>query len=326
MITTKTPFRVSLFGGGTDHPDWFNANGGMVVSMAIDKYCYVSARRLPPFFNHKFRISYSKIEYADSVDQIEHPVVREGIRNFAPNGELEIHHQADLPGRSGIGSSSAFAVGLINALLGLRGEELTPFEIANAAIDLERNKIGEVVGFQDQIACTFGGLNQIEFNKTNNWVIKKMRVDANRKHILESSLVLAYSGLKRHSSDVSKSLLADLGSKQNLFEKTYVLAREAAKILESNGEIEILGEMLKESWHLKKESNPFAVSDKMQLLWDDCIEAGALGGKILGAGGGGFFLFWVPESKRIQFHRSMSKLKTIPIQISESGTQRIFSS
>jgi D-glycero-alpha-D-manno-heptose-7-phosphate kinase len=323
MIITKTPFRVSLFGGGTDHPDWFNKYGGAVVSMAIDKYCYISAREFPPFFDHKYRISYSKIERVNHPDQIEHPAVREAIKNFLPEKGLEIQHHADLPGRSGLGSSSAFAVGLINALLGLDGQEKNASEIADLAIDLERNHIGETVGYQDQIACALGGINEIRFEKKNKWDVNRLEIGLENQEFLENSMFLVYSGIERISSDISKSLLDNLDKKQKFFEKTHLLALEATKILTSGSDLSIFGEMLYESWFLKKESNPAAISPNLQKFWESGLENGATGGKILGSGGGGFLLFWVPIQKRAKFISSISESKIVPIKISMKGTERL---
>ena len=195
MIITKTPYRISLFGGGTDHPAWYKDNGGEVISFAIDKYCYLTARVLPPFFDHKYRIAYSKVEMIKNIDEIQHPAVREGIRKFCPDLALEIHHDGDLPARSGVGSSSAFAVGLINSLSLLQNLELSSEDLANQAIILEQEILNENVGSQDQIACALGGLNYIKFGGEQEWVSEKITLTPSMKNQIERRMVLVYSGI-----------------------------------------------------------------------------------------------------------------------------------
>jgi D-glycero-alpha-D-manno-heptose-7-phosphate kinase len=324
MIITRTPFRISLFGGGTDYPEWFLKNNGRVVSMAIDKFCYISAREFPDFFDHNYRISYSKIEKVKKLGDIAHPAVREAIRLFMPNSGLEIQHQADLPGRSGIGSSSAFAIGLINALTSFQGQVPTPIQLADMAINFERNNLGETVGYQDQIACAIGGMNDIQFNTEGNWKATRIDLIEEDKEILENSLILVYSGIQRNSSKVSESLLEQMKSKEQIFMKIHHLASDAARIFTERSDFSIIGEMLKESWNLKKASNPSSVSSKLQNFWESGIEHGAIGGKMLGAGGGGFFMFWVPEKNRKKFLDSIAKSKIVPFKIENKGTERIF--
>ena len=256
MIITKTPYRVSLFGGGSDHPAWFRENGGEVVSLAIDKYCYLSTRILPQFFDHKFRIVYSKIETPDNYLDIKHPAVRMGIKKYAPTDFLEIQHHGDLPARSGVGSSSAFAVGLIHALKLLKGGNTNQSELANDAIDLEQVDLRENVGSQDQIACALGGINSISFYADGKWKASPISLSDESISEIEERMVLVFSGVSRISSDISKNFLADLKSKTKAMNRTIELANECKKILNSGADLDQLGDMFNESWSLKRSTKP----------------------------------------------------------------------
>ncbi len=323
MIITRTPYRVSLFGGGTDHPTWYRENGGAVLSFAIDKFCYINIREMPPFFNHRYRVAYSKVEMTQQIDEINHPAVREGFRKFAPNLSLELHHHGDLPSQSGVGSSSAFAVGLIHSLLALRGENVTQKQLADQAIELEQKDLLETVGSQDQVACAIGGINLIEFGKGERWSATPLYLSPNYLSELENRMVLLFTGISRSSSDVSKSLLENLESKATLMERTHELALECDGILRSNGDLSIIGPMLLESWNLKKLMNPASVTPLLEDFLERAMKAGAEGGKILGAGGGGFCLFWVNPNKRDSFISQMSPAVHVPICISPEGSTRI---
>ncbi len=323
MIITRTPYRVSLFGGGTDHPTWYMENCGAVLSFAIDKYSYINVRELPPFFEHKFRISYSKVETTQNASDIIHPAVREGFMKFAPKRYLELHHHGDLPARSGVGSSSAFAVGLISALLALNGESIEPDELASLAIEFEQEGLGETVGSQDQIACSLGGMNFIKFGPGKSWVAEPIMISSEYRKNIEDHIVLLYSGIDRLSSDVSKSLLDNLSSKSLFLERTQQLAFDCKKIFENEGDLSQIGIMLNESWELKKQMNPSAVTPLLEDFFERAFKAGAEGGKILGAGGGGFCLFWMNPSSRESFVRKMAPSVAVPIRISLEGNTRI---
>jgi len=324
MIITRTPFRISLFGGGTDHPIWFEKFGGRVVSLTIDKYCYISTRVLPPFFEHKYRVAYSQVETVRRVEDIQHPVVREAIRKYAPELRLEIHHDGDLPARSGIGSSSAFAVGMIHSLLALKGKGLSESELAKEAINLEREILKENVGWQDQIACAVGGINEIEFGPDNKWSLSPLRIDSRYLREFQSRMILVFSGVQRSSSDVSVGLLKDLDKKAVQMTKLMNLSRECRKILESEGDLDTIGEMLNDAWRLKKEVNPISSSIELDNLYERAMTAGALGGKVLGAGGGGFMLFWVKKEGRESFLRNMGQIVEIPFSVCFQGSKVIY--
>jgi D-glycero-alpha-D-manno-heptose-7-phosphate kinase len=325
MIITKTPFRVSLFGGGTDYPRWYKQNGGEVVSFTIDKYCYLTTRVLPPFFDHKFRIAYSVVETLKSFDEIKHPAVREAIRKYCPTLFLEIHHDGDLPARSGVGSSSAFAVGLIHSLKLLTQQTVTAKELANEAIELEQNILQENVGSQDQVACALGGMNHIIFDPDNGWTANKIMMSDAYKNEMEDRMVLVYTGVNRISSDIQAHLFTNLKTKISTLNRTGLLARECQEILAREGDLDVIGEMLAESWELKRAMNSYAITHELDDLWDRARRAGALGGKVLGAGGGGFCLFWVGKNTKIDFLQKFNSGTYVPARIVNDGSTCILS-
>jgi len=323
VIITKTPYRISLFGGGTDHPSWYKKHGGEVISFAIDKYCYISTRVLPPFFDHKYRIAYSKVETVNDFKKILHPVVREAIRKFSPNLSLEIHHDGDLPARTGIGSSSAFTVGLINSLLILQDKSISSRELANEAIELEQIDLMENVGSQDQIACSLGGMNYIEFGGNLNWEATPIALSSDFQESITNRIVMIYTGITRMSSDIQANLLIDLDKKLTTMQRTAELTRECRKIFEEEGDLDLIGDMLAESWSLKRKMNNLAITTALDDVWDKAKLAGALGGKVLGAGGGGFCMFWVKEDGREEFLNNFNLGTYVPVQISKTGSECI---
>jgi D-glycero-alpha-D-manno-heptose-7-phosphate kinase len=320
MIITKTPYRISLFGGGTDHPAWYRENGGEVISFAIDKYCYLTTRVLPPFFNHKYRIAYSKVETTNTIDEIQHPAVRGALRKYCPDLSLEIHHDGDLPARSGVGSSSAFAVGLIHSLSLLQNREISKIELANEAIYLEQIELSENVGSQDQIACAVGGLNYITFGGKSDWAHEPLEISETKKKEIEDRVVLIFTGVNRLSSDVQANLLVNLDKKSKTMFRTIELARESKEVITRNLDLDQIGEMLVESWSLKKAMNSHAITPALEEIWSKSKRAGALGGKVLGAGGGGFCMFWVKEGMREDFLHNFNIGTHVPVKISDEGS------
>jgi D-glycero-alpha-D-manno-heptose-7-phosphate kinase len=320
MIITKTPYRISLFGGGTDHPAWYRENGGEVISFAIDKYCYLTTRVLPPFFSHKYRIAYSKVETTNTIAEIQHPAVRGALQKYCSDLSLEIHHDGDLPAQSGVGSSSAFAVGLIHSLSILQNKEISKEELANEAIYLEQIELNENVGSQDQIACAIGGLNYIKFGGQKEWVHEPLPINDLKKNEIESRVVLIYTGVHRSSSDVQANLLIDLNKKTKTMQRTIELARQCKKVILSDTNLDEIGEMLVESWSLKKAMNSFAITPALDDIWVKSQRAGALGGKVLGAGGGGFCMFWVREGGQQEFLKRFDFGTHVPVQISNEGS------
>ena len=325
MIITRTPYRISLFGGGTDYPAWYKENGGEVISFAIDKYCYLTTRILPPFFDHKYRIAYSKVEMTKTIDEIQHKAVRGALRIYCPDLSLEIHHDGDLPARTGIGSSSAFAVGIIHSLSLLQQKTLSKLELADAAIHFEQVELNENVGSQDQIACAVGGLNYITFGGESNWAYEPLMISETRKKEVEDRIVLVYTGVHRSSSDVQANLLVDLHKKGKTMFRTIDLARESKKVLVNGSDLDSIGEMLVESWSLKKAMNSSAITPILEEIWVNSQRAGALGGKVLGAGGGGFCMFWVKEGTREDFLRKLNFGIHVPVRISDEGSTCVLS-
>lgn len=326
MIITRTPFRISLFGGGTDHPRWFEENGGRVVSFAIDKFCYISTRVLPPFFKHKYRVSYSQVETVINFNNIRHPAVRECIRKYAPDYCLEIHHDGDLPARSGIGSSSAFVVGMIHSLLALQNKSISRTALADLAIEIEREALRENVGWQDQIACAIGGINKLEFGTDGNWQASPIRMKTQTEEDLTSRIVLIFTGVDRNSTDVTTGLLANVkrSASNRPMLRLMSLASECHSILSYSGNFDLIGEMLDESWQLKKSLNPLTTNYLLDSWYEKGKKAGALGAKVVGAGGGGFFMYWVKNGEREKFLHNMGAVTAVPIRICHDGTSVIY--
>jgi D-glycero-alpha-D-manno-heptose-7-phosphate kinase len=326
MIITRTPYRVSLFGGGSDFPNWYLNNMGKVISFTINKYCYISARELPPFFDHDYRVSYSKVETAKKIDDIRHPAFREIIRKYGRERKYEIHHHGDLPAKSGVGSSSAFAVGLINALSKFEENDLTSLQIANAAIEMEQKILQEIVGSQDQIACAVGGINEISFGPGVEWVNRPITLPDTTVQEIENSAVLIFSGIQRVSSKISEHLLINLDKSSQYLERNVELVDESIKVLEDGKSLLEIGNLLNESWRIKRTINPMSTTSFIDDFFDKAMKCGAVGGKILGAGGGGFSLFWVDPNDRERFLRDFDIGVEVPFRIDFQGTTCVLNS
>jgi len=322
VIISRTPFRISFFGGGTDYPAWFRENGGAVLSTAIDKYCYISCRYLPQFFEHKYRIVYSKIENIKVIQDIEHPAVRAVLTWLKCDKGLEIHHDGDLPARSGLGSSSSFTVGLINAIMALSGRYISSAELADCAIHIEQNILKENVGSQDQIAVAYGGFNRVEFKTDGTYDVTSIILPSERRQMLESHLMLFFTGLSRFSSDVEKTKIDNYKNREVELRKMAEMVSEAMDIL--NGPDRLLlefGKLLDEGWRYKK-----SLSDKVSMpvidqIYDAALKAGAIGGKILGAGGGGFLLLFVPPENQPRVKEQLKDLIHVPIRFENAGSK-----
>jgi len=322
MIITKTPFRISFFGGGTDYPDWFCQHGGQVLSTTFDKYCYISCRHLPPFFSHKFRIVYSRIETASDPSQIEHPSVKAVLTWAKINQGLEIHHDGDLPARSGLGSSSSFTVGLLNAISAINGRLASKLELAKDAINIEQNIIGENVGSQDQVATAFGGFNRIQFNRDGSFAVEPIVIKPARLESLQQHLMLFFSGVSRIASEVAESKINNLFNRTSQLNKMSSLVSEAIEILQSQQvPIEEFGKLLGESWALKRQLSDRVSNDIVDDLYSRALKAGAVGGKLLGAGGGGFFLLFVPPEKQTNVRQALDSFVHVPFRFETSGSQ-----
>jgi len=322
MIITRTPFRVSFFGGGTDYPPWFRKSGGAVLATTIDKYCYITCRHLPPFFEHKHRIVYSVIESVRDIDEIKHPAVREVLRWAGIDRGLEIHHDGDLPARSGLGSSSAFTVGLVKALAALDGRIICKEKLASDSIHIEQNIIKENVGSQDQISAAFGGLNKIVFNPNDSFDVEPIILDHERKVALESHLMLFFTGLSRIASEVAESKIANLSNREKELNRMYQMVDEAIDILQDqDSSIEEFGYLLDQSWNLKRSLSEKVSNQEIDSLYAKAMQAGAIGGKLLGAGGGGFLLLFVKPELQEKVKFALANLVHVPFKFENSGSR-----
>jgi D-glycero-alpha-D-manno-heptose-7-phosphate kinase len=324
MIISRTPFRVSFFGGGTDYPAWFEREKGAVLVTTIDKYCYLTCRWLPPFFPHRHRIVYSKIENAPDVAQIAHPAVRESLRHVGIDAGVEIHHDGDLPARSGLGSSSAFTVGLLNALYALKGRMVSRMQLAVDAIRVERDLAGEAVGSQDQVSTAHGGLNRIEFGSGGDVLVTPVTLPCERKRELESHLMLFFTGFTRDASSIAAKQIENTASKTTELRAMYGMVDEAVGILASDTDLSEFGRLLHETWTLKRRLSDAITNERIDRMYELARAAGALGGKLLGAGGGGFLLLFVPPERRAAVGAALASELHVPFRFEHQGTQIIF--
>ena len=322
MIITQTPFRMSFFGGGTDFPDFYKEHGGAVISTSFDKYCYVNVRHLPRFFDYATELSYSKIERVVDVEEIKHPAIREAMK-FLDMHELRLTYEADLPARSGLGTSSSFAVGMLNAFYALKGKYADKKKLADEAIYLERVLCKESGGIQDQIAAAFGGLNRINFN-AEGYEVKPVIISPERKRQLNRNLMLFFTGFSRFSSDIQETTQKALADKEKQLLEKLSLVDDAERILTSKTDLNEFGRLLDYTWKLKRGISSQISTGTIDDLYDRGMKAGALGGKLLGAGGGGFLLFYVEEDKREAVHQAMEDLLYVPFRFENSGTRVIY--
>lgn len=324
MIISRTPFRISFFGGGTDYPAWFREHGGAVLATTIDKYCYLTCRYLPPFFEHRMRVVYSKIECCRSVDEIAHPAVREVLRHLEIDRGLEIHCNNDLPARSGMGSSSSFTVGLLHALYALLGKMPGRQQLASEATFVEQERLGETVGCQDQVLAAHGGLRQVVFHTDGRVSPLPLTIDRSRIEALQSHLMLFYTGIARTSSDVAKTYVTDLTAKRRQMRLMRDLVEEGSSILTGEGELKVFGELLHEAWEAKRSLGAHVSNAQVDELYALARSAGAIGGKLTGAGGGGFLLLFVPPDRQPFVKERLRQLVHVPFRFESAGTQIIF--
>lgn len=323
MIITKTPFRMSFFGGGTDIERYFREYGGAVLSTTFDKYCYVTVRHLPRFFDYCTELSYSKIERVTNEEDIVHPAIRNAMKMLDMH-EIRLTYEADLPARSGLGTSSSFAVGMLNAFYCLKGKYASKKKLADEAIYLERVLCGEAGGWQDQIAASFGGLNRIEFNKDGTYDVMPIIIHPERKQQLNDRLMMFFTGFTRFSSDMQKTNQLSYDEKTEQLKQMYALVNDAEAVLEDkHHELDEFGRLLDKTWRLKRQTGKAITTDSIDALYEKGVSAGALGGKLLGAGGGGFLVFYVQPSKRAAVFESMKDLLYVPFHFEDGGTQVI---
>jgi D-glycero-alpha-D-manno-heptose-7-phosphate kinase len=324
MIISRTPYRISFFGGGTDYPAWYREHGGTVLGATIDKYCYLSCRYLPPFFKHRIRIVYSQIENCQTVDEIAHPAVREVLRHLKLDRGLEIHHDGDLPARSGMGSSSSFTVGLLNALHALKGYMPSKHQLAMEGIAIEQDKIKETVGSQDQVLAAYGGFNHVVFAQNGEVAVRPVTLSAERLQELNSHLMLFYTGIERTASNIAETYVANVDAKKSQLRIMKHLVEESLAILNNGNDLAAFGTLLHEGWQVKRELSVKVSNSHVDELYEHARANGALGGKLLGAGGGGFMLLFVPPSKQIGVQEALKKFICVPFRFESSGSQVIF--
>jgi D-glycero-alpha-D-manno-heptose-7-phosphate kinase len=324
MIISRTPFRLSFFGGGTDYPTWFQEHGGAVLATAIDKYCYINCRYLPPFFDHTYRVVYSKIENCVRIEDIAHPAVRETLRFLDFTRGVEIHHDGDLPARSGIGSSSSFTVGLLNALYALQGRIASKKQLASESIHIEQDLIKETVGSQDQITAAYGGFNHVVFSQNGEFSIIPITLSPQRIRELNDHLMLFFTGIVRTSSNIADTIVENMSARKQQLRITHDLVAEAISILNSERDIVEFGRLLDEAWKIKRTFSPLVSCEKVDSLYDKAIAAGAVGGKITGAGGGGFLVLFAPPDVQSRIRSELSDLIYVPFRFEMAGSQIIF--
>lgn len=322
MVITQTPFRMSFFGGGTDFKEFYEEHGGSVISTSFDKYCYVTVRHLPRFFDYANQITYNVIERTNSADEIEHPAVREAMK-YLDMHELRVVYEADLPARSGLGTSSSFAVGLLNAFYALKGKYADKRKLADDAIYLERVLCNESGGIQDQIAASFGGFNRIDFD-ADGYRVRPVIISKERKEQLNKNLMLFFTGFSRFSSDIADNQKAATKDKTTQLNEMKELVDESEKILTSKTDLAEFGKLLDYTWKLKRGITKAISNDSIDALYKKAIDEGAVGGKLLGAGGGGFMLFYVEEDKQEKVKEALKQLLYVPFEFETGGTRIMY--
>ena len=322
MVITQTPFRMSFFGGGTDFKEFYEEHGGSVISTSFDKYCYVTVRHLPRFFDYANQITYNVIERTNSADEIEHPAVREAMK-YLDMHELRVVYEADLPARSGLGTSSSFAVGLLNAFYALKGKYADKKKLADDAIYLERVLCNESGGIQDQIAASFGGFNRIDFD-ADGYRVRPVIISKERKEQLNKNLMLFFTGFSRFSSDIADNQKAATKDKTAQLNVMKELVDESEKILTSKTDLAEFGKLLDYTWKLKRGITKAISNDSIDALYKKAIDEGAVGGKLLGAGGGGFMLFYVEEDKQEKVKEALKQLLYVPFEFETGGTRIMY--
>lgn len=321
MIITQTPFRMSFFGGGTDFEEFYKEHGGAVIATTFDKYCYVNVRHLPPFFSYHTELAYSRIERVEEIDEICHPAVREAMK-YLHMKDLRITYEADLPARSGLGTSSSFAVGMLNAFYTLNGRYADKRRLADDAIYLERTLCKEVGGVQDQIEAAYGGFNRINFS-ADGYHVNPVIISPSRKEQLNQNLMLFFSGFSRFSSDIQKDARQDRRQKERQLLELYGLVDEAEKVLTSECSLDEFGRLLNYTWTLKRGISKNVSTSSIDMAYEAAIRAGAVGGKLLGAGGGGFLVFYVEKDRQRSVMTALKDLLYVPFAFENEGTRVI---
>lgn len=325
MIISKTPYRISFFGGGTDFPDWYRKYEGSVISTTIDKHSYIILRKLPKIFDYNYRIRYYEREETKNINSIKHPAVREAFKLFNIKEGLDLTHHGDLPARSGIGSSSSFSVGLLHALSFLKGEIYSKNDLAKKSINFEQNILNEAVGSQDQVAATYGGFNKIDFSLKNEFICNQIPISESKLKILETHIQLYFTDVTRESSEIAKKNIDNIKHNKNYLKEMKEIVNEALGIISSKSNknfISNFSSLLNEQWQIKKKLEKSITNDYLEDIYSNAMKLGALGGKILGSGGGGFFLFFINPDKQDYITKKL-KMKSVKIKLSNEGSQII---
>ncbi len=322
MIITQTPFRMSFFGGGTDFSGFYNEHGGAVISTTFDKYCYVTVRHLPPFFDYKTHVTYSREEKINNLSEMQHPAIRNAME-WLDMHDIRLTYESDLPARSGLGTSSSFAVGMLSAFYALKGQYADKRKLADDAIYLERTLCKEAGGIQDQIAASFGGMNRINFS-ADGYTVHPVIINPERKKLLNEHLMLFFTGFSRFSSDIQKGTEKSMKDKTQQLIEMYKLVDDAEKILtDKNTSLDEFGKLLDYTWQLKRGISSGISTDSIDEQYERAKKAGALGGKLLGAGGGGFLLFYVPKDKQADVKKALAGQMYVPFSFENDGTKVI---
>jgi D-glycero-alpha-D-manno-heptose-7-phosphate kinase len=325
MVITKTPFRISFFGGGTDYPVWVKKNGGVVLSTTINKYCYITCRYLPPFFAENYRIRYTEQEHAKTIDEIKHPSVRECLKFTKIKGGIEMQHNSDLPARSGLGSSSAFTVGFLHALYALQGGLVSKRQLALNAIRVEQDIIKENVGSQDQVAAAFGGFNKIEFGGQQKIHVSPIVIAPATLKALEDHCMLFFTGFSRNASEIAAEQIKNTKQKEKELREMAAMVHEAIKILNGGAaRLEDFGRLLHETWEIKRSLSSRITNPKIDDMYHAAREAGALGGKLLGAGGGGFMVVFAEPAAQMKIRKKLGEFLHVPFRFENGGSKVIY--
>ncbi|MBF0563664.1 MAG: kinase [Nitrospirae bacterium] len=322
MILSRTPYRISFFGGGTDYPVWYREHGGAVISTTIDKYCYISCRYLPPFFEHKHRIVYSKSEEVIDISEIKHPAVREAFNFMKITQGLEIHHDGDLPARTGLGSSSSFTVGLLKCLYALRGEMVTRQRLTKDALYVEQEMIKENVGSQDQTAAAYGGFNKISFHQNGSITVSPIIMPADKLRSFQKHIMLYFTGFSRYASEIAGEQIKKTAEKKTEINTMYQMVAEGLSILgRAERDIVEFGKLLHESWMIKRNLTDKITTPYVDEIYEEARRGGAIGGKLIGAGGGGFIILFVKPQDQPEVRQRLKKLLQVPFRFDNSGSQ-----
>lgn len=324
MIISRTPYRISFFGGGTDYPVWFKDHPGAVLATSINKYAYILCRTLPPFFDYKWRIVYSKMENVNRIDEIQHPTVRESLRLMEVKDGIELNHDGDLPARTGLGSSSTFTVGVLHALHALQGRMADKRQLANEAIRVEQEMARENVGCQDQVTAAFGGFNRIDFRPDGAFALSPVILAPERLEALQSHLMLVFTGFARTASEVAAEQIRETPNRVAELTEAYRLVGAAVDVLRGTGDLSEFGRLLDAGWRLKRSLTDRVSTPAIDAIYERALKAGALGGKLLGAGGGGFMLLWAAPERQQAVRAALRELLHVPIRFEASGSQIIF--